>query len=751
VWGDMIDPSKLPRTVFTIGSEDRVRFAERFFTAEPYPNGYVLREVEGNGRFEFEDWQISEHVSRQIIEIEKGYFGIDAMNARALKYALDTPNLPQDVVYRMRMVHMFLEGVQNGRWKRSKECVKEFYGVFDAIDAEHRRARGGTDRVDATDKNRVAWRQFLRIVKLFEQRGRTPNALVKNYTGQNLHTKDVNYELEAYMRSWAAKKATRHKTSAEALYGEMVSDNEKREVPFKLPDVRTFQRRVKALEYLRVQAGMNSPDAAKARLAISQGGLEITRPLERVEMDEKVIDLIVLLMDTGIWDALHADVQKVIRRVKRPYVSVAMDHASRSILAMRLLREAPKASTAIETLRMALLPKTEYAKKAGAQSDWPQCGTMECVSTDAGSSWSNEDFQACVLMTTGRHLIPPSKTPILRGTIERFFKTVDDRYMHVFSGRTFGNVVARGNYNAVANASMEFEDLADALVRLIVDCYHHTPHDSLNGETPMDAWSRLNKLYRVKPFPTREEMAQIFSLTINRKIGDNGLVFLGIPYGNEPLQRLRNLLGGATVQMRVDTSNLGSVRMLTQDGRGYVTIPCMRHGFEGVSAQEWLAVLRTIDKRFADRSKIHDETVRRTMSEVKAMSSAAMAGSGIAEPILSQEEYERAERQLVRGWVVPGRPRPDYPDLSDGPAPSPLTSEASTRSSEVDERRKTVLGMGDAPTEKLSGLRTNGDGRPAFRPAPDGGKNQPLPPSGEAIPADSKTAAPSRRWTFEKK
>ncbi|MBO0132300.1 hypothetical protein [Agrobacterium burrii] len=748
----MGEPEKLSSTVFTIGSEDRVKFAERFFTAEPYPNGYVLREVDGNGRFEFENWQISEHVIRQIIEIEKGFFGIDAMNARALKYALDTPHLPQDVVYRMRMVHMFLEGIQRGRWKRSKECVNEFYSVFDAIEAENRKSRGGTDRIEATDKNRVAWRQFLRIVKQFEQRGRTPNALVKNYTGKNLHTKNVDYELEAYVRSWAAKKATRLKSSAEVLYGEMVSDNETREVPFKLPNVRTFQRRVKALEYLRVQAGMHSPEVAKARLAISRGGLEITRPLERVEMDEKVVDLIVFLMDTGIWDALHSDVQKVIRGVKRPYLSLAMDHASRSVLAMRLLREAPKASTAIETLRMALLPKTDYAKKAGAQSDWPQCGTMECVSTDAGSSWSNEDFQACVLLTTGRHLIPPSKTPILRGTIERFFKTVDDRYMHLFSGRTFGNVVARGNYNSVANASMKFEDLADALVRLIVDCYHHTPHDSLNGETPIDAWSRLNKLYRVKSFPTQEEMAKIFSLTINRKIGDNGLVFLGIPYGNEPLQKLRDLLGGATVQMRVNTYDLGSVRMLTQDGRGYVTIPCARHGFEGVKAQEWIAVLRTIDKRFSDRSKIHGESVRRAMSEVKAMSSAAMAGAGIGEPVMSQEEYERVERQLVRGWVMPDRSRPDYPEVSHAPIPPSSATQASIKSSEAAERRKAVLGMGDAPAEPLSGLRTNGDGRPAFRPASaDFEKNQPLRPVSEAMQVEPKPAAPSKPWTFEKK
>lgn len=750
----MTEPEKKPETVFTIESDDRVKFLGRFFKATRYKWGYVLSELGGSARHELEDWQITEHIFQRVIEVERGYFGIDAMNARGLRYALDAPDLPRDTVYRMRMVHMFLEGQQRGRWKRSEKCVNEFYKEFDAIDDEYRKSRGGTARQDATDRTRVEWRQFLRIVKLFETRGRTPNALVKNYTGSNLHTKNVDYEREGFLREWAQKKATRHKASGETLYEEMVTANEKLDIPFALPTLRTFQRRIKKLERLRVEAGIHGVEVAVARLTISQGGLDVTRPLERVEMDEKVIDLIVFLTDTGIWDALHEDVQKAIMRVKRPYISVAIDYATRSVLAMRLLREAPKAGNSIDTLRMALLPKDDYARRAGAVSGWPMCGTMELVATDAGSAYANDDFLACVLMATGRHLFPPSKTPVLRGTIERFFKTVDDRYMHLFSGRTFGNVLARGNYNSVANASMTFDKLADALVRLIVDCYHHTPHASLNGEMPIDAWSRLNAIYRVKPPPTQEELAQIFSITMTRKIGDNGLVFLGIPYGNAALQKLRNLLGGATVQMRVNPYDLGSVRMLTQDGRGYVNVPAMRDGFDGVTTAEWIAVLRTIDKRFADRAKIFEETVRRAMAEVKAVSTNAMAEAGIGDPTLTREVFERIDRQLVRGWVVPRRSKADHPVLGKPPAAMSHQDEPSTPSSD-DKRKLLVHGVADALVTPLQGLRAMQEGRQAIRPAPDNRTAVPPPPE---TPRDSEqpepkpnSAASSRRWTFEKK
>ena len=564
----------------------------------------------------------------------------------------------------------------------------------------------------------------------------------------------MNYELEAFLRYWAEQKATRRKTSGETLYGEMETDNEKRETPFKLPNVRTFQRRIQKLERLRVDAGINGVEVAKARLAISQGGIEATRPLERVEMDEKVFDLIVFLDETGIWDALHDDVKKTLRSLKRPYISVAIDYATRSVLAMRLLREAPKAGNSIDTLRMALLPKDRYARKAGAYRGWPQCGTMELVATDAGAAYANDDFLACVLMATGRHLFPPSKTPVLRGTIERFFKTVDDRYVHLFSGRTFGNVLARGNYNSVANASMTFDALADALVRLIVDCYHHTPHASLNGEMPIDAWSRLNALYRVAPPPTANELATIFSVTMTRKIGDNGLVFLGIPYGNEALQKLRNLLGGATVQMRVNPYDLKSVRMLTQDGRGYVEVPCMRDGFQGVTAAEWITVLRTMDKRFADRAKIFDETVRRTMAEVKAISTEAMADAGIGDPTLTREVFDRLDKQLVRGWVVPKRSKPDHPNPGDTPAVVADDTNATPPASD-EQRRLLVHGMGDVPVTPLEGHRAMPMGRQAIRPAPDNiGVVASM--SEQARDADlpltnTVSSASSRRWSFDKK
>lgn len=750
--GVLTEPEGKPTTSFKVEEEDRLKFLGRFFRAVPYDWGYVLSEVGGTSRYEFEHWQISEHISQRVIQVDKAYFGIDAMNARGLKFALDAPDLPQDTVYRMRMVHLFLEGCQTGHWRRSEKGVNEFFEKFDAIDSEYRRTRGGTARQDATDKNRVEWRQFLRVVKLFETRGRTPNALVKNYTGSNLHTKNVDYEREAFLRSWAEKKATRHQDSGEALYNEMITENKKFDRPFELPSLRTFQRRIRGLERLRVVAGINGVEAAKARLAISKGGLEVTRPLERVEMDEKVIDLIVLLQDTKIWDALHEDVQKIIIGVTRPYISVAIDYASRSVLAMRLLREAPKAGNSIDTLRMALLPKDDYAKKAGALSGWPQCGTMELVATDAGSAYANDDFLACVLMATGRHLFPPSKTPVLRGTIERFFKTIDDRYMHLFSGRTFGNVLARGNYNSVANASVTFEQLADALVRLIVDCYHHTPHDSLNGEMPIDAWSRLNAMYSVKPPPSDEELAQIFSVTMTRKIGDNGLVFLGIPYGNEALQKLRNHLGGATVQMRVNPYDLESVRMLTQDGRGYVKVPAMREGFDGVTVPQWITVLRTMDKRFADRAKIFDGTVRKAMAEVKASSKGAMADAGIGDPTLTREVFERLDRELVRGWVVPTRSKADYPEPDVPPAPIPDADQSA--SGNTDKRKLLVHGMGDAPVAPLNGLRSMEVGRQAIRPVPDGSDapTSPLPPVGAGKPTtEAKPAATQRRWTFEKK
>src|SRR3546814_19169462 len=89
----------------------------------------------------------------------------------------------------------------------------------------------------------------------------------------------------------------------------------------------------------------------------------------------------------------------------------------------------------------------------------------------------------------------------MRGRIEGVFGTIHAQLLSWFDGRTFENVVARGDYPAEARASLLVEELNRVLIRYVVDYYHNHPHEGLGGETPRNCWNRLVGRYGVKPPP----------------------------------------------------------------------------------------------------------------------------------------------------------------------------------------------------------------------------------------------------------
>lgn len=79
------------------------------------------------------------------------------------------------------------------------------------------------------------------------------------------------------------------------LHAEIDRQNEEREQqglrPLHKPSRKAFERVINALDPFAVEAGRTSPEAARKKFFIVRGGLDVTRPLERVEIDETLIPL----------------------------------------------------------------------------------------------------------------------------------------------------------------------------------------------------------------------------------------------------------------------------------------------------------------------------------------------------------------------------------------------------------------------------------------------------------------------------
>lgn len=686
-------------TTLRFHETDRVRIRGAYYRVRPREDGlgYRFTEIGGMGeQFSPTHFKISEMYAARTLKVERHWFA-DEDAVRKAGAALDPGDLPDYAATRFLMVTKFLEGWREGRWAKSSDGAEAFYADYDALRAEFAPKPRGGKKIDTSDGlTRVSGRQFLRNVEKFEASGRNPFSLVRNYRGRSLHPPQFDEDVVDIAEEYIRKIPNAKRPTVKKYYNDFRRDSRiAGRAEEDVPSLTTFQRwRRNILEDLHVDAAHHGDDAAKDQYQMTGAGQRRYKPLERIELDEHKLDVMLLLKGTRLWGMLHDEAQKKIEAM-RFWVSVAIDVGTKSILAMRLLDSDPGGRSAIETLRMACSPKEGTALFAGSHSPWPMFGKPDIVATDSGAAYNQKDFQLVVVSLCDAHLIPPVRNARLRGTIERYFRTFNDRYMHLFSGRTFSNPITRGAYDSKANASMNFEEFARHLVRLIVDAYHHTPHRGLGGQTPMDAWTTMTAKFEVLPLTEKDERA--FDITIfNHPIGRNGLIFMGIPYVDERLQKYVNKYKNGRVDIRINPWNLGKIRVRTLSGEGFYPIKTPVPGFEEVSVTHWRIAQRWLHERFSLDEQKNDANVMRALQETEYATEVAEERNKITSHHYTAEDLLKIHRS-INGHLFQPKARQDYGDTL--PAQVAFTEDSATPPVARRSRKDIVGPSTIAPTD----------------------------------------------------
>ena len=202
-------------------------------------------------------------------------------------------------------------------------------------------------------------------------------------------------------------------------------------------------------------------------------GLQLTRPGERVEMDEHTIDLMTLMHSSNLW-RLMTDVERHVvglnSSTARWVLTVALCATTRGILGMVISR-GPKATAAIQCLQMIISDKGQWSDAVRARGPWDMHLTPELIVTDNGTAFKSEAFRvACAdLGISVEHTV--AGMPQQRGRGERWFGTLNMAVSTLSPGRTFSDIATKGDANPADRAVMTFDDFAFAIVRWIVDGY----------------------------------------------------------------------------------------------------------------------------------------------------------------------------------------------------------------------------------------------------------------------------------------
>ena len=467
---------------------------------------------------------------------------------------------------------------------------------------------------------------------------------------------ELSLMMELIERSYLTLERKTIKATVNDVHRGFRSENQRRVerglVPFQAPGRDAVRRWIHRIDPLRVKIARYGRQAAIRKLRPDGQGLQVSRPMERVEIDEWRIDLMSILYSGQLHEVLGPNFMQHISldgKKDRWWIVAAIDCRTKAIVGMKLTRN-PTTSAARECLRMTVSDKGQWADAVGALTPWKQAGLPETLVADNGAAFKAKVFTKTCLDLGVDVMRTIAGLPSMRGTIERVFGTASMDLMPRLKGRTFGNVLRKGDYPSAERACLDADDLTFALVRWVVDIYHNSPHAGLGGRSPIEQWDAdmADGNYPLRALPDKRSKRLAFGIELTRTVSKSGVTLMGIRYHSDDLAAWFRCYGSRKVDVRWDGADLGAIEVFLEGA--WREVAAVHDRFQGLNAQVWLRTRRTLRSKSASR-KLWDETVVfEAIDAIEAMVAQKSAAFGILDTSISEEEFLQLERSLFSSF-----------------------------------------------------------------------------------------------------
>ncbi|WP_421424070.1 hypothetical protein [Agrobacterium rosae] len=654
-------------------------------------NGAVLRRTdETNANVSFTQPELNERLNRpgNPMTVEFGYFGKSQAKARlsgSSSLSTLTPNDQEDVLRKEFFVRRFFE-------LRSEYLEKRRLARIDGMPMPAVVSKSREPLLRIIPQIALEWRDLQTSVKgakaltyrtkatlaMFEPKPSTVKSWILEMETNDFNPiclkNDYRRDRPEYftpdefihLSEAIGEACSRTRPDLAAIHREMerkIEAENKFRGPndqLRIPCEETLRNRFNAQPEMWRDLGRNGKEAARREWQPEHGGLDVIRPLERIECDDHETDLQTLLVKVGIWKNLSKDQRKKIKRI-RLTITAMICVASRGIVALYVTCEPPSLKSAMTALEMSTRDKTEIARRLGCQSAWPQGGTHETVATDSAMYFAHRPYRVALNDAGIEIFLPRAGDASWRGFIERWFQTFSHQMFNYFDGRTWSSSDEKGDYDAEAYANMVADQVAECMIRWCVDAYHNAPHSELNGATPLNTWYELAGVHGVQPGPTGALRTHLFGTYVTRKASKKGYRVAGLYFQSKELQQMRRKKNKAPLLGRVNNHNLGAISVLTPDG--WIEVPCVHSELEGVSIWQWLAASERLKLFNAENGKASRQTMLDTFGWLKQQADMARLEAGLVNPVLTDDDYLRFEKKMdhvfdIMDSPVKGEPRP---------------------------------------------------------------------------------------------
>lgn len=289
----------------------------------------------------------------------------------------------------------------------------------------------------------------------------------------------------------------------------------------RVPSWHAVKARISAMDRAELTRAREGSKAARDRFRPVSGEYTAEFAFDVVQIDHTLVDVIVV-------DRQHR------RPLQRPWLTLAIDIASRMVAGFYLTLEAPSTVSVALAIQHIVQPKESWLAGLGIDTEWPISGFPDAIHLDNAKEFRSRALQRGAEEHGIELIHRPVATPHYGGHIERLIGTMMGA-VHLLPGTTFSDIDERGDYDSAANATMTMDEL-ERWMTLEITRYHADRHGTL-GIPPLAAWHEA-EARRVRPVRHPYDLADFmidFLPSVDRLVRRDGIHLFGLRYWDDVL------------------------------------------------------------------------------------------------------------------------------------------------------------------------------------------------------------------------
>ena len=376
--------------------------------------------------------------------------------------------------------------------------------------------------------------------------------------------------------------------------------NPEQRLHYPMPSMATVYRYLDKLDSYLVDSTRLGKDTAERKYrGVFQKNLAY-RINEWWEIDHTPLDLLVVCEETDL-------------PLGRPWMTLALDKYSRMPVGFYISFRSPSAQAVMECIKQAVLPKDEILKRyPDITLPWKAQGLPERIVCDNGMDLHAEAFKnMCQEMGIQVQYCPAAR-PEYKGSVERFFRTINHSLIHMIPGTVFSDIDERGDYPSEKQASITLDALTHVIVKWIVEVYSQEQHKGM-GITPAMKWEQ-GMAERILEYPVQPDKLDVITgHPEQRRVFHYGIELHGLYYNSPELQLLRRRFGDPFhLDIKYYEGDIGHIHVFDKSTKHYFKVYAIDQAYaKGLRLMQHQLITRQV------RSQGHDPKQRKLLLQKK--------------------------------------------------------------------------------------------------------------------------------------